>query len=64
MKVLNNGRKFSEQIRLAVDVQDLNAMMECTLRIAELQKKGYRLVDTYIDEQEQNFFLENGKAEV
>ncbi|RCX14298.1 hypothetical protein DFR58_11521 [Anaerobacterium chartisolvens] len=63
MKGLSNGRKFSEQIRLAVDIQDLSSIMECTLRIAELQKKGYRLVDTYIDEQEQNYFLENAKAE-
>ncbi len=62
MKSLN-GRKFSEQIRLVVDTQDLNAIMECTMRIAELQKKGYRLVDTYIEEQEQNYFLENGKVD-
>jgi hypothetical protein len=63
MKGLTNGKRFSEQIRLVVDVQDLNAIMECTLRIAELQKKGYRLVETYIEDQEQNYYLENGKAE-
>jgi len=63
MKGLSNGKKFSEQVRLVVDIQDLNAHMECALRIAELQKKGYKLVDTYIDEQEQNYFLENGKAD-
>jgi hypothetical protein len=64
MKGLSNGKKFSEQIRLVVDIQDLSAIMDCTLRIAELQKKGYRLVDTFIDDQEQNYYLENSKAEV
>lgn len=57
MKAIKEGLNFVEQIRLSVNVQDINAHMECSVRIAELSKKGYKIVDTYIDEQEQNYLL-------
>ena len=55
---LINGKNYNEQIRIITRLNDVVAYNECQKRMAELAKKNYSIVDTYIEDDQQYFVLE------
>ena len=60
-KYLQEGQLFKEQTKLIVKLGDFSnpmAAQQCAERIAQLVKKDFKLIDTYIVDDEQVYILE------
>ena len=55
---LNHDKNYNEQIRIITKVNNVDAINQAQKRMSELVKKNYKIVDTYIDNDEQYFVLE------
>lgn len=60
-KYLQEGQLFKEQIKLIVRIGEYTnplSHQQCAERIAQLSRKDYKLIDTYIVDDEQVYILE------